>query len=408
MKRFLINVFGFSLTVLALLHAYKATLPYYWANEEFCDKMVAFTQDSVGFNLVYLGPSAVKREFIPSVFDRRLKQRNIRAYNLGTAGVDYMEQNYLLRHVAVDSAFRDVEYLLGFGLEPKKILKEHYHRLRTKYCIDWASLSSGVKFFYAKEDYTQVYKYVITYLENQFLIGEVFDMMKWRFEEFSFPEELLKKSGYVPYEWSVAQEKKEETQRTKFLLKHEGQKYMAGYRKKPNKNRDKKLSDFHDVVADDMIQLQSFIHENGIEFCLVFQPNMNEYLKVSGLNQVYFGDGRKYEKYFEIENRWDHKHLNENGSIEHTKLLAKLFEEKFFEDAAEEIENTNDEDAEAKNKKGKKQAEAKGKEKSSKTKGRKKGKNKKDKNKKVGAKSKPGSKKKTKESSKRKNKKTDA
>ena len=87
MKKFLFNIVGFAIAVLLILHLFKSTLPFYWGNEELCDKMELFESDEAGFDLVYFGPSAVKREFIPSVFENSLKDTSLRAFNFGTAGV---------------------------------------------------------------------------------------------------------------------------------------------------------------------------------------------------------------------------------------------------------------------------------------------------------------------------------
>ena len=175
MNKFVFNIAAFGISVLLGLNLFKATLPFYWANEEICDKMALFESDSTGFDLVYFGPSAVKREFIPSVFDSSLNSMEIRAFNFGTAGVYYAEEDFLVRHAIQDKAFDGVQYVLAFGQDPKKIMDDHFHKLRIKYALDWSSYVSCVEYFYWKQDYQQVYRYTIMFLENQLFIGEIFD-----------------------------------------------------------------------------------------------------------------------------------------------------------------------------------------------------------------------------------------
>lgn len=364
MKKFVLHTVGFAIGVLLLLHVLKLTLPYYWANEEMCDKMELFVSDQEGFDLVYFGPSAVKREFIPKVFDQGLRKAQIRSFNFGTAGVYYAEQSYLIRHAIIDSAFTNVQYVLSFGQEPKELMDVNFHKLRMKYCLDWANYALHLNYFWEKKDYQQLYRYTIMFIENQLFIGEVFDMVEWHFSDFSIPIELREKSGYVPYEWSVAQSKKSSNQRDNFLAKHEGKTYMAGSRQKPSKKKSKKpQSGLEQILIEDIGRLQSFANSNGIKFATVFKPNMIDYNNVDSLNSIYFGDGKSYQEYFEIENRWDHKHLNEKGSIVHTKNLAKLFEQEFIGKRKKSKKNT-------KKKKGKKSKDDKSRKRKKKSKGK--------------------------------------
>lgn len=303
------------------------------------------------------------------VFDQGLRKAQIRSFNFGTAGVYYAEQSYLMRHAIIDSAFTDVEYVLSFGQQPKELMDVNFHKLRMKYCLDWSNYILHLKYFLEKDDYEQVYRYTIMFIENQLFIGEVFDMVEWHFSDFGIPHELREKSGYVPYEWSVAQSKKSSNQRDKFLARHEGKTHMAGFRKKPSKKKSKKpISSLDQILITDIVQIQSYAKANGFKFATVYKPNMNDYLNVDSLNSIYFGDGKDYQSYFEIENRWDHKHLNEKGSILHTNNLAKLFEQEFIEKSKKKKTKKKKKGGKSKKKTKKKKGGKSKKEKSRKTK----------------------------------------
>ena len=331
MKKFILNIGGFVIVVLFILHAFKSTLPFYWANEEICDKMELFNSDEEGFDLVYFGPSAVKREFIPSVFESSLKKSKLRAFNFGTAGVYYAEESFLVRQAMKDEAFQRVEYVLSFGQDPKKIMDNHFHKLRIKYALDWNSYTSCLEYFYWKDDYQQVYRYTIMFLENQLLIGEIFEMIEWHFKDYAVPNDLREFSGYVPYEWSVKNLQKSGNQHDKFLEKLGEDEYMPGYRKKARtKNGIKESEKYELVIINDLLQLTKLANNNGMHYAVVYEPNMNEYIKIEGIDVIYFGDGRTYSEYFDGKNRWDFKHLNHQGATMHSELLANLFEQEYF------------------------------------------------------------------------------
>jgi hypothetical protein len=368
-----------------LLHFVKSTLPYYWANEEMNDKMELFQEQKEQYNLVYFGPSAVRREFIPYEFESKLRKSEIRAFNFGTAGVYYAEQTYLIRNALEDSAFSNVEYILSYGQKPKEIVDDHFHKLRMKYCLDWSTYSFSVKYFFDKGNLQQVYRYTIMFLENQLFVGEIFDMVEWHFSEYKTQTELRENAGYVPYEWSVSQSKKSTNQHDKFLAKHEGKEFMPGYRKKPSRKKsDFKLSSADERLVDHMIDLQNRAETEGVSLTTVFKPNMNEYLDADSLNAIYFGDGRDYQSYFKLDHRWDHKHLNEAGAIVHSQQLARLFEHEYFD---RKIKNSK---RSKKNESSKKQ-DSKKKKKGNSKKGKKKGDKKKKKGKKKGGKNKKAS-----------------
>jgi hypothetical protein len=365
MKKFVFTIVGFGIAVLIMLNLFKATLPFYWANEEFCDKMELFNADDSGFDLIYIGPSAVKREFIPSVFESSLDTLEIRAFNFGTAGVYYAEENYLVRNAMTNEAFIDVEYVLAFGQEPKKIMDDHFHKLRIKYALDWHSYISCLRYFYEKQDMQQVYRYTIMFIENQLCIGEIFEMVEWHFTEFGVPEELHELAGYVPYEWSVSNSIKSSNQHDKFLNEHEEDKFIPGFRKKPStKNGIRKASNSEFVLIKDLYLLNEIARISEKTFIPVYEPNMNDFIGLDSLQVIYFGDGKNYPEYFAIENRWDFKHLNEKGAIFHSELLAKLFENEISgvtgQDNDEKIKGGNKKNDKAKSKKKKGEKKIKG------------------------------------------------
>jgi hypothetical protein len=330
MIKFVFNIAAFGISVLLVLNLFKATLPFYWANEEICDKMALFESDSTGFDLVYFGPSAVKREFIPSVFDSSLNSMEIRAFNFGTAGVYYAEEDFLVRHAIQDKAFDGVQYVLAFGQDPKKIMDDHFHKLRIKYALDWSSYVSCVEYFYWKQDYQQVYRYTIMFLENQLFIGEIFEMVQWHFNDYGVPDELHDLAGYVPYEWSVENLQKFR-KHDKFLQEMEDEEYMPAYEKNPRTKKGiKEPSKAELVLINRLKKMHELANKNGMKYVPVYEPNMNDFIALDGVHVIYFRDGENYPEYYAIENRWDVKHLNEQGAIIHSELLAKLFEEEFL------------------------------------------------------------------------------
>ena len=403
MKKFLFNIVGFAIAVLLILHLFKSTLPFYWGNEELCDKMELFESDEAGFDLVYFGPSAVKREFIPSVFENSLKDTSLRAFNFGTAGVYYAEQDFLVRHAMSDESFSDVSYVLSFGQDPKKIMDAHFHKLRIKYALDWSSYVSCFEYFYWKRDFQQVYRYTIMFLENQLFIGEIFEMFQWHFNDYGVPDDLHDKAGYVPYEWSVANNQKSRNQQDKFLDMLDGDEYMPGHRKKTRtKNGIKKPSRYDEVLVRDLIELDRLAKKKGMRYLAVYEPNMNDFISLDSLRVLYFGDGKDYQEYFEVENRWDHKHLNEKGAIFHTQRLASLFEGEVF---GSEKNRANQHKGGQKKKKKKKKKKGKNKKKKAKDQKSKKDgvkSKKKDNGRKKGSKSNKRSKKKSKKKSRKK------
>jgi hypothetical protein len=331
MRKFILHTGGFLVSVYLGLLAIHSTLPYFWGNPDFASKRAMLAAENEAYDLIYFGPSAVRREFIPAIFESEMDGQ-LKAFNFGIPGIYYAEQDYLIRNALNDSVFQNAEYFLTFAQEPKPIQDKHLHRLRISYALDWPSYVAGARYFFQMKNWKQVYRYTIMYLENKLFVGAIFDMFKWHLSEIEFNEEIADFQGYEPYEWSLAQGKEKAIERKKFLKKNAGRDYLKGYRNKQNSLKQKTLKEADNILLNDLIELQAISKDAGKTLIAVFEPNMDQVLGDSRLNSLYFGHGLDYPEYFEIAKRWDHLHLNEEGAIMHTKRLSKLFVENYFED----------------------------------------------------------------------------
>ncbi|MEZ4720862.1 MAG: hypothetical protein R2813_03175 [Flavobacteriales bacterium] len=313
------------LVVLAL-NIYKATLPYYWGNSELSRKMSGLSI-SEDVNLVYFGPSAVNREFIPSVFEEELDSGGISAFNLGVGAMYYPEQDYLVRNFIEDQDMRSgIQYVLLFAQMPRP-LNKHVHSVRVKYCIDWHNMSSGVRYFYHKNNFEQVVNYIMGYIENTLCVGEVFEMLMWRAGNFEIDQDNLEAKGYSSFELETHKEEKFNKRHKKFVRKQDGDEYMKSIHRKSQGGKGTKVGSDDQVVIDDQQYIDRMARQKGIDFIGVYSPDFDFYLKLKGLNSIYLGDSEDYQAYLSIENRMDRRHLNEEGAVIHTQRLARKMDE---------------------------------------------------------------------------------
>lgn len=335
MRKFILHTGAFLIGVYFILLAVYATLPYYWGNIDFAKKRAMLSAEQQNYDLIYFGPSAVRREFIPSLFEQELDS-SMSAFNFGIPGIYYAEQDYLIRNALEDSLFAGAAYFLLFAQEPKPIQDRHLHRLRISYAMDWQSYTAGVRYFFQMDDWKQVYRYTIMFLENKFFIGAVFDMLSWHFKDINFNDELAEYKGYEPYDWSLAQGTEKAIERKKFLKKNKGNEYIKGYKNKPNSIKQKSSISANQVLLNDLIELQIKVEHAGKMLVTVFEPNMDQLLGDDRLNSIYFGHGLDYPEYFKMKYRWDHLHLNEEGAKIHTVRLAQRFNEQIIGEVIQE------------------------------------------------------------------------
>jgi hypothetical protein len=203
MKQFLMKVLIFTLLLFFVLFIFKKTVPFYWGHK-LLDQKMTYVLSEGHFDSFFVGSSRTHRQIIPDVYDQ-ITNRN--SFNLGCGGMFGLESEYVLEKLI--ETYPDVQYVDYFvqDLRPSPIAQTNLHSVQSKYFMDFPRLLRGVNHFADKDNYAQVYRYVLSYTENMLCIGELIPMLKYHLEEKVDLLELMKKQkGYYGLDQELMRE----------------------------------------------------------------------------------------------------------------------------------------------------------------------------------------------------------
>ncbi len=310
MKQFIIRTLGFALLLCVLLVLLRSSVPFHWGEGGVDAKFKYFLEHQEDYNTVAIGSSRLNRGLIPRIFDNKTGKTS--TFNLSWAAVYHLESEYLLdRLVQEADGIENVIFLVQY---PRKIAKRNFHSIRSKYLMDRSRLGFALDFF--KKEPKQIYRHVVSYIENKLCIGEVFQIAKYHWK--TNPYEVKRDGFYtwVPDRKEVVLERIKSTMGEDVVLK--GKKF---------KTRNMvygPISEQNKVYYDHLLDLNKKLAEKGIETYFVHLPNQPPHEYLSELNNVYMGDGVKFPEYFLGEFHIDQAHLNEKGARLFSRRLGTL------------------------------------------------------------------------------------
>jgi len=203
MKKFLIEIFTFSLILAFILFLIKKTVPFYWGNELITQKVNYLLAEEDKYDTFFIGSSKTYRHIIPKSFDQIT---GTNSYNLGCSAMFALETHYILENFIDLYPNNNFDcYLLK--LTPNKIANKNLHTVRSKYYMDFKRLKMGIRYFLKEKKYHQVYNHLLSYLENLLCIGEIIPILKYHFgSKKKLKYKIKAQKGY----YSLEQEMKSE------------------------------------------------------------------------------------------------------------------------------------------------------------------------------------------------------
>tara|TARA_B100001059_G_scaffold132945_1_gene133039 strand:+ start:1361 stop:2275 length:915 start_codon:yes stop_codon:yes gene_type:complete len=207
MKSFCLKILIFLIVLLSIICSIKSTVPFYWGNKNLGDKIEFFlekkyierisTQKQIECNVLFFGSSRTYRHIQPILFD---SITNFKSFNLGGNGTFFLETNYLIDNILNIMNSSDTIRIFQQKTTPTIITDKNFHSVRSKYFLDFKRLKIALKYFLTQKDYKQVYRHIISYVENQICIGELKRIYDYHFTKSLPPSFNLKmmQKGYWP------------------------------------------------------------------------------------------------------------------------------------------------------------------------------------------------------------------
>lgn len=207
MKIFCLKILIFLIILLSIIYSIKSTVPFYWGNNDLGHKIEYFlkkkyidrisTQKQIECNVLFFGSSRTYRHIQPILFD---SITNFISFNLGGNGSFFLETDYIIDNILNNINNNDTVRIFQQKTTPIIITDKNFHSVRSKYFLDFKRLKIALKYFLIHEDYKQVYRHIISYIENKLGIGELRRIYNYHFTKNlppSFNLKMLQK-GYWP------------------------------------------------------------------------------------------------------------------------------------------------------------------------------------------------------------------
>jgi len=293
MVKFIIRVLVFASILFGILLAVKNLTPFYWGNKIIEEKINHIFSSDEFYDTFFIGSSKTYRHIDPIVFD---ELTNLNSYNLASSGMHYLESHFI-----ADKFLKKYEYdgainIFQQKMVPTGIAKRNLHSVRSKYYLDFKRLKMGLKYYWQKRDYKQIYYHIILFIENQFCIGTIKSKIKFSLREPRELDSLVKEQrGFYPLDQQL------EIEENKSLEKRKRQ-----YVKKLNRSKRNKK------------ELE--IKETSIEIKRI--PLERAQIKSKNGNYTFYkinSTKLNPELYF------DRGHLNTEGAYYFTNMVAKKF-----------------------------------------------------------------------------------
>ena len=331
MKKFLFRIFAFFIFIISIFILLAYLPPYYWGSPSFGGKIKYFEENKLDPDILFVGPSTVMRNIIPSQFDR-LIDSDLNSFSLTADGSlprhsKYIFENFIKKNRGkIKYVFFELESFDQFG-------EMRYHSTYSKYYTNIFWLFDGLKYIRNLETLDAITKRelykknIVSYFENFFKIGVRTDFLN-SFKESSYKHFIAMngkhKTGYMP----LPKRKKQRKFLPNYLDKLLASKKKAYSGININSPYNSSLSNFYIKDIDYYLQ-------QGIRIIYLLPPREYKLDTDSEMLQLFksLPEGHKidlanpflFPEFYAIENRFDRGHLNDAGSVIYTKKLAEIF-----------------------------------------------------------------------------------
>jgi len=234
MAKYLIKTSLFILLVIVLLQLIKSSVPFYWGNRLFAQKIEYIKNSNEDFNCFFIGSSVTRRHIAAEIVN---ENTGLQSYNLGTGSQYNLETTFLIENLVNKLNLIDNDDLIIFDRtlpEITDIADVNLHTTRSKYYLDFKRLKTGLQYYIKQKNFNQVYNHLLSYFENQLCIGGLLEIFRIHFTGFgSLPKPEYDQLGF--YSMDQHQEFKKS-----WWLKQQNEKFLNEVKNGKYKNRKKK------------------------------------------------------------------------------------------------------------------------------------------------------------------------
>lgn len=334
MKKFIKYIIIHVLALMVLIFVIKQVAPFYWGAPNFATKINYFQNNVEDYNTVVIGNSMILNGLIPKVFDSHTKT-GTKTYNLGVGGTLHHEAWYLTEEIIKSlpaGSIDNIIFLSSNWMNPRN--DENIHSSRAKYYLDFKRFFNLLPQLYYLQTKLEVfsgnmYYYFISFMENQFLIGEWKNVLGQIFgnntieiteeDKYQAAHNGFLSKNYILDELKIPHSIK----RHDYFLKNQAQGLKRMTVRPLESTKNKNLAEgFHEQSLKDIERLCTV---KNINFYPLYMPNDSLNVKFPDFNNIYMGDGVDFPEYFDVDNRFDMMHLNEKGARLFSRRLAHLF-----------------------------------------------------------------------------------
>jgi hypothetical protein len=309
----------------------------------------AFMADKDAYDVLFLGSSRFYRGVIPDVFDKRLGKLGhpLRSYNLGMRGMLPHEVNELLRRVLAERPARLRWIVMELADWAPRRKNYFTHR-----AIAWHDLTEtlsaiGTRWREDEPLLTRLDDVRIQLLQcaaRACALGLAAEGVRERFDDWTHPdrpvavdkdfERLLVTRGFAPFTSAEHRQGATANHRREFQASRD--EFLRHAKRLPKLNAAQVPFESFNLPAL-QAQIEAVGHA-GVSIVYVIPPSYEEVPVLHGLARVghvprllAFDDPRSYPEFYQVNRRFDLRHLNQEGAERFSRVLAEGFAQQLDE-----------------------------------------------------------------------------
>lgn len=317
-ERIIIRLAILSGTLICLILIINWTVPFYWGNGVFGEKLEFYLEHKESINTLFIGSSTFEKGIKPKLLNEL--NSDVSSFNLSAPGIQFAELRFLLNNMIKEDLISKgtTIYIEPLG----DILFKNRNSSRAKYYYSFENYAYYLK----KEDnengmdICQKMKRTQLFLDNLFSAGMLFDKLNFLFLENKSDSRAVIDLGYRTKAYKGIQKNDDgDVENRKSNLAKNYKTYSK------NIEFVKEEIEFYNL-------LQKRLNDKGIELKFVLMPRLKEIdyncfvpiFEGSEVDKINLADPDKYGKLWAENLSVDYRHLNNKGASLLTKELSKL------------------------------------------------------------------------------------
>lgn len=346
MKLFITKLLSFGLLYFSISFIVSQFTPYHYGNPWFSTKIqhLEKSKDEI-YNVFFFGSSRVYRQINPEVFDstfNSISREKLNSFNLGAPATFNPQSYYLLENFLNSDLSKDTKYCFIELMEVDLLSDYFMHEERTSYWQNSSDILFVGKSNYKnnqlslKQKLKSIKNYSVSYLEKSLHIGH-FGSQLVNTDYYNEKYLGVNNDGYysLDYDYITTDNevvKKHLSERKNSIIKKPE---LINLRKDEIMKAYNNISNHYDKVnLNRILELIQKSKQNEVELIFILSPrNGNQELinlgyQIPKQNFIDMSNPEKFGLLYSYENSFDVGHLNTQGALLYSKMIAVEFEKK--------------------------------------------------------------------------------